>query len=145
MITVVVLLVIATIAYSAYQDYTAVRSELGGGGSGITAAGAFSQTTGSESISFSVTVPNRGMYAIDVSVSCTSASPDVICQTASLEVLPGQTQKLNFTMTVNNVVQFVNSGGSPINGTVTLGLKPFASISVRANFTSLVQLPQGVP
>lgn len=142
-IALVVLVVVATVAYSVYEDYSGVRSELSSGGHIATATAAYNQTTGSETITFNVPVPNRGLYSLNVTVSCASASSDVVCESAQADVPPGQEQVLYFTFTVNNVAQFLSSSGHAINGKVIMTLEPFASLSVASNFTSLVQLPPG--
>ena len=142
-IALVVIVVVATIAYSGYEDFQGVRSELASG-SHIAVGGAFyDQSTGAETVELNITVPNRGLYSLNVTVTCSSANPGVSCQRAQAVVPAGEQQVLHFSLAVSNVAQFLASGDHNINGTVVIGLIPFASISVGVNFTSFVQLPKG--
>jgi hypothetical protein len=142
-ITLIVLIVVATVAYSAYEDYSGIRSGVASGNSLIAGSAVYNETSGAEIISFNVTVPNRGLYSVNVTIDCSSSNSAVACQRASASIPPGQSQMLRFVMTVSDVQQFLASSDHQINGTVDLGLEPFASLSVGVNFTSFVQLPEG--
>jgi hypothetical protein len=142
-ITLIVLVVVATVGYSAYEDYSGIRSGAASGSSLIAGSAVYDEATGGEIISFNVTVPNRGLYSVNVTIDCSSSNSAVACQRASALVPPGQSQLLRFVMTVSDVKQFLSSPDRQINGTVDLGLEPFASLSVGVNFTSFVQLPEG--
>jgi hypothetical protein len=144
-IALVVLIVVATVAYSVYEDYSAVRSEISSGGHIATASAVYNQSADSEVISFNIEVPNGGLYSLNVTVACSSASSDVVCHSAQVDVPPGQEQTMYFSLTVNNLAQYLSSSDRTINGTVVMTLEPFASLSVASNFTSLVQVPQGGP
>ena len=143
-IALVVIIVVATVAYSAYEDVDAFRSGAASGSKLITGSAAYDQSTGAETVSFNVTIPNQGMYPLDVTISCSSSNPAVHCQPATADVQPGQQQVLHFDMTVANVQQFLASSDHQVNGTVDMTLVPFASLSVGVNFTSFIQLP-GAP
>ncbi|MDG7011257.1 MAG: hypothetical protein JRN57_03960 [Nitrososphaerota archaeon] len=138
-----VVVVAATVAYSAYEDYSGFRSGLSAGNKMVVGNAVYDQATGAETISFNVTVPNRGLYPLNVSISCSSASPSVQCRNATSDILPGQQGVLHFSMTVADVQQFLGSADRQINGTVAMTLAPFASLSVGVNFTSFVRLPGG--
>lgn len=142
-IVLVVIIVVATVAYSAYEDFNGVRQGTAGGGKLIVGRAIYDQATGAETVTFNVTVPNRGLYQLNVTISCSSANPDVSCKTGTAEVPPGQQQVLRFSLSVSNVQQFLASGDRQINGTVDMALEPFATMSVGVNFTSFVQLPGG--
>lgn len=143
-ITIIVIIVVASVAYSAYEDYSGFRAGTASGGNLISGSASYNQGTGAETISFNVTVPNRGLYPLNVTISCASLNPDVHCPAASADVSPGGEQVLHFQMTVDNVQQFLASSDHQVNGTVDMTLVPFASLSVGVNFTSFVQLPGGV-
>lgn len=138
-VALVVILVVGTVAFSAYEDFTAVRTELSGGG-GAKGSAVYDQATDSETISINITVPNRGLYTLDVTVSCDTTG-GVSCETAQVSVPPSQSETLHFQMKVANVTQFTSN--SRVNGTVLISLDPFASITVGTNFAGFVQKPGG--
>jgi hypothetical protein len=142
-VALVALLVVGSVAYSAYEDYSALRSGLASGNRPIAGTALYDQATGAETVSINVTVSNRGLYPLNVTISCSSSSPDVQCQTGGGVVPPGQQQVVRFEMTVSDVQQFLASGNHQVNGTVDLALEPFAELSVGVNFTGLIQVPGG--
>ena len=97
-IALIVIVIIGTVAYSAYEDYTVVRSELAGGSNQATAV--VSPQGASETVSLNITLSNRGFYTLNVTVTCTYPSSNVVCQPASVSVPPGQDGVLRFRMTV---------------------------------------------
>lgn len=134
-VTLIVLIVIGTVIYSAYEDYTAVRPYLSGSQGPVGTA----QVVGdSEVITLNITLPNRGFYTLNVSVSCSSPNSNIVCQNASLAVPAGQQGVLRFKMTVVNLQQYTSSGSQRINGTVAISLEPFVSLSVGVNFGGLI-------
>ncbi len=135
-IAIVVLIVIGTIAYSAYEDYNAIRSELAGGAHPAVAK-AVTQGS-SEIVSINVTFANRGLYPLNVSLSCTYPTSDVVCQTSSVAVPAGQTGTLHFKMTVVDAAQFLNSSNHTINGTVAIEMQPFVKLTVETDFGGFV-------
>lgn len=138
-ITLIVVIVIGTVAYSAYEDYAGVRSEMAGSG----ASGRAVLQGTSEIISINITVPNKGLYTLNVTVTCGQLNPNISCQPSQVSVPAGQQGVLHFEMTVANVQQFVASSNHRINGTVTIALEPFAGLSIGVNLGSYVQNPGG--
>ena len=135
-ITLIVIIVLGTVAYSAYEDYTAVRSELAGGSN--QAVGRAVITGTSEAISINITVPNRGLYTLNVTMSCEYPTSNVVCAPAHVSVPPGGQGVLRFAMNVANVTQFENSIDRRINGTVAIAMPPFASVSIQTDFGGFV-------
>jgi hypothetical protein len=136
-ITIIVILVIGSVVYSAYQDYTAFRSELGGGSQQVSGKAVLQGS--SEIISINFTVPNMGLYALNVTVTCDQHSANVVCPPTQVTVPGGQQSMLRFRMTVLNVSQFVASGNHRINGTVAIALVPFAAFSIGVDLGGFVK------
>lgn len=134
-ITLIVLLALGAVAYSAYEDYSAVRTELGPGSGG--SSGRVTMQGSSEVVSINVTIPNRGLLPLNVTVSCDTGDPNIECQTARVDIPPGQDGVLSFKMTVVNLAQFTSSNRH-INGTVAMSLEPFASLKVGVNLGGFV-------
>lgn len=132
----IVILVIGGVVYSAYEDYTAVKPYLG---SPQHPAGSAVINGSTAIITFNVTVPNRGIFSLNVTVACVSPPLGVTCQRASVNVPPGQEEVLRFEMTVDNAQQFVSLPDHSINGTVAMGLVPFATLTVDVDFGGLLQ------
>ncbi len=135
-IALVVLLVVGTLAYSAYEDVTAVRSELAGGSQQAVAKAVMQGQ--SEIVTLNITVPNKGLYALNITVTCDYPTSNVVCQPANVVVPGGQEGVLHFKLTVANLAQFASSSNHRINGTVTAEMQPFAKISVVSDFGSFV-------
>jgi hypothetical protein len=135
-VALVVILVIGTIAYSAYEDYNGVRSEFAGGSQQAT--GKIVVQGPSEIISINITVPNRGLYALNVTVGCEGQTSNVVCQTAQVVVPAGGDGVLHFKMTVVDLSAFKSSSNHRINGTVTITLEPFATLSIGEDFSGFV-------
>lgn len=135
-VALLVLLVVGSVGYSAYEDYTAVRSELAGGSQ--QAVGAAVRQGSSEVVSINITVPNRGLYTLNVTLTCDYPTSNVVCQTASVSVPPGQEGVLRFRMTVVDVVTFANSPDQSINGTVAVEMQPFVKLIIGTNFGGFV-------
>jgi uncharacterized repeat protein (TIGR01451 family) len=135
-IALVVLFVVAAVAYSAYEDYSAVRpyiSDPQHPPGTLTLQG----TTGT--ITFNVTIPNRGVFDLNVTVTCDAPPPGVTCQRGSVSVPPGQVRELVFTMTIADVQQFAAQPDHTINGTVSMGLVPFAALTATVNFGGIIR------
>jgi len=136
-IALVVLLVIGTVAYSAYEDYTAVRSEFAGGSQ--QAVGEAVLNGPAETVSINITVPNNGLYPLNVTLSCDYPTSNVVCQGTSVDVAPGGQGVLRFRMTVSDLSEFEGSGNQVINGTVAISMAPFVSLTVGTNFGGFVK------
>jgi hypothetical protein len=135
-ITLIVLLVLGTVAYSAYEDYNAVKTELTG--ASPKATGRAVMQGSSEIVSINITVPNRGLYTLNVSVSCAQQS-NVVCSPAQVSVPAGQEGMLRFQMTVVDLAQFVSSNNHRIDGTVAIKMVPLASLALGVDLGSFVQ------
>ena len=136
-IAVAVVLVVGSVAYSAYEDYSAVRSELTGGPN--QAVGKAVQNGNTASVLFDVPIANGGLYTLDVTVSCDGGNPNVVCASGHVSVPPGQRLDLRFNMTVLNIQQYA-AGDRRINGTVAISLEPFASLSLGVVLGGLISL-----
>ncbi|MDE1852638.1 MAG: hypothetical protein KGI38_02690 [Thaumarchaeota archaeon] len=141
-IALVVILVVGTVAYSAYEDYSAVRPEFQSGSNQVKASAAPYGSNG-ETVSINVTVPNSGIYTLNVTLTCNDTDPNVVCTAGHVSVPAGQQQVLMFKLTIVNVQQYLASSNRRINGTVSMGLGPFVSLSIGTDLSSL--LPAGGP
>ncbi len=135
-IALLVLIVVGTIAYSAYEDYDAIRSELAGGSHPAVAHPVFQG--GAETVTVDVTVANRGVYTLNVTMGCSYPTSNVVCQTGNLAVPPGQTGTLQFTIIVTNLSQYEASSSHAINGTVRVQMQPFVTLSIDTDFSGFV-------
>lgn len=128
----------ATVFYSAYVDYRGISNNVD---SPQYHSVSRSFSGKNETVSVSLTIPNDGIYPITVSVSC--PEPDAVggitCEKSTVTVPAGGERELLFQMTVGNVDAFENAMSQNINGTVTIQLAPFASISVEYNLGALVE------
>ena len=132
-------MVLGSVVYSAYEDYSAVRPYLSGAQGPI---GSAVVQGNSEVVSLNITLPNRGVYALNVTVSCVSPGSNVVCHPASVSVPPGGQGVLRFSLSVVDLQAFA-SGNHTLNGTVSISLEPFVSLSVGANFGGLVNTGGG--
>jgi hypothetical protein len=136
-IVIIVLLAVGTVAYSAYEDYTAVRAELAGGSQQAVGAAVLRGST--EMISININVPNRGVYPLNVTLTCDYPTSNVVCQRASVNVAPGGEDVLRFRMTVADVSQYESSSDHLINGTVAISMAPFVGLTVATDFGGFVK------
>jgi len=136
-IALIVLFVVGTVAYSAYEDYSAVKAELAGGSQQAVGAAVLRGTT--ETVSINITVPNKGLYPLNVTLTCDYPTTNVVCQRTSVDVTPGGQGVLRFRMTVTDVSQFESSGNQVINGTVAISMTPFVGLTVGTNFGGFVK------
>lgn len=131
----IVIVVIGTIAYSAYEVYTGVAGELSGGSHPIT-AGAVVQGS-SAIVTLNITAPNRGVYPLNMTLTCDSPPSDVVCAPAGVVIPPGHEGLLSFKMTIVNVQAFEAASDHTVNGTVTISMEPFVSLSVGMDLGSI--------
>lgn len=136
-IVLLLILVVGTVAYSAYEDYTAVRAELAGGSQQAVGEAVLRGLT--ETVSINITVPNGGLYSLNVTLTCDYPTSNVVCQRTSVNVTPGGEGVLRFKMTVDNVTQFESSGDQVINGTVAISMAPFVGLTVGTDFGGFVK------
>ena len=136
-ITLILLIAVGTVAYSAYEDYSAVRAELAGGSQ--QAIGAAVLRGSEETVSINITVPNKGLYSLNVTLACDYPTSNVVCQRTSVNVAPGEEGVLRFRMTVSDVSQFETSDNHVINGTVSISMAPFVALDVGTDFGGFVK------
>jgi len=136
-IALIVLLVIGTVVYSAYVDYSAVKAELAGGSQQAVGAAVLRGMT--ETVSINITVPNKGLYPLNVTLTCDYPTTNVVCQRTSVDVSPGGQGVLRFRMTVLDVSQFESSSNQVVNGTVAISMEPFVGLVVGTNFGGFVK------
>jgi hypothetical protein len=137
-ISVTILLVIGTVVYSAYENYMGLRTEIAGGPNKPTGSGVLQGT--SEVISINFTVPNDGLYPLNVTVTCDPLNPNVVCSPSHVMVQAGQQGVLRFRMTVLNVQQFVTQPNHRINGTVAIRMPPFVGLSLGVDLGGFVRV-----
>lgn len=135
-IAVVVIIVVGTVAYSAYEDYSAVKPELTGGSSNP--IGTMTQSGNTAVVSINLTVPNRGVFTLNVTLTCDSNTV-VTCTEGHVSVPPGGEGVLRFKMTITDLKTYVASN-TQINGTVSMGLEPFVNLSVVTDLSGLVKV-----
>jgi hypothetical protein len=137
-ITLVSLVTFSTVGYTAYADVSDVLNTVGGGAptSAITAKTIVQGSAAT--VYLNVTLANKGLYPIILSLTCLSPEESgITCTSPSIKVLPGQSQTLHFVMTVENYIQSA-AGGLHVDGRVEVALEPFASIAVAVDLGSLI-------
>jgi len=136
-ITMVALVTFSTVGYTAYADVSNVISTVGGG-SPTPAISAKTVVQGLEAtVYLNVTLANKGLYPITLSLACLPPSGSgITCTSPSIRVLPDQSQTLQFMMTVENYSQSA-AGGLHVDGQVGVTLEPFASIAVAVDLGTL--------
>ena len=136
-IILVSLVTLSTVGYSAYADVSNVVNTIGGSQTSTITAKTVIQGSAA-TVYLNVTLANKGLYPIVLSLACLPPSGSgITCTSPSIMVLPGQSQTLHFVMTVENYPQFV-AGGKHIDGQVVVTLEPFASITVAVDLGTLV-------
>lgn len=135
---IIVILLVGTVTFSAYQDFSTIRSELSSGPNQVKGSVV---TNGNMAVaSLNITVPNSGLYTLDVTLTCDNSNPNVVCNAAHVSVPAGQQGVLRFKMTILNIQQYQSSSNHRVNGTVSAALRPFASITVVTDLSGLVNL-----
>ena len=137
-ITLIVIIVVGTVVYSAYEDYTAVRPEFSPGSNQIQAVES-PYGSGGAKITLSANVPNGGLYVLNVTMTCDGSNPNVSCTEGHVSVAPGQQEVLRFELTIANVQQYA-AGNHRINGTVSMSLQPFVTLSIGTDLSGLVNI-----
>jgi hypothetical protein len=136
-IILVVLVSFATVGYTVYADVSNVVNTVGGSApTSLVAAKTVIQ--GSAAVFYlNVTLANKGLYPVALSMSCLPpVESGITCNSPSITVPSGQSQTLQFTMTVQNYSQ-IAAGGLHVDGQVVVALEPFASIAVAVNIGNL--------
>ena len=135
-ISLVSIVAFSTLAYSVYADYEGVVNVFGGhGGSPVASETVVNGSDVTQMLNF--TVPNKGLYPITVSLSCSGAvTAKVTCDNATATVPPGGSGVLAFAITLHNAT----SGGASlpsVPGTLALSISPFATLRLSFDFASL--------
>jgi hypothetical protein len=137
-ITLVSLVTFTTVGYSVYVDASNAARVLGGNShtSAITAKIVIRESVAT--VYLNVTLANDGLYPIVLSLACLPQNMSGIsCSSPTITVLPGQTQTLHFTMTVENYTQSAPKD-LRIHGRVKVVLEPFASIALTVDLGTLL-------
>jgi len=132
-------LVLGTVAYSAYEDYRGVTTlfDAGSGRKLITVERTIQGQM--VTVTLNATVPNQGLFTIEVDVSCTGqVNPNIVCTPASVTVPPGQRGTLTFQFVVKDVTKIPTGVPFHLNGTTSVAMVPVASITVGADFGAFV-------
>lgn len=135
-VTLISLVVIGSVLYSAYTDYRAVQDEFGGAAGHRPTVNITTEGT-ARMVTLSFTVSNRGLYTLTVSLSCDNPPPDIVCSPASVNVPSGQEKVMQFQFTVSDYSKYAVPGSLHINGTVGVQMAPFVDLSVGTDFASL--------
>jgi hypothetical protein len=139
-ITVLSIVIFATIAYSAYEDSVGILGIFGAGSQtpAITARAVYQGSTAV--VSVNITLHNNGLYPLDISISCvqTPGGLNATCNQPGTTIAMSQTETLHFTMMVTGVSPQTGAGGRPIDADVNVTLDPFVSLEVTANLGGLV-------
>ena len=136
-ISLVSIVAFSTLAYSVYADYEGVVGVFGGG-QGASPVASNTVVSGSDVTQMlNFTVPNKGLYPITVSLSCSgAASAKVTCTNATATVPPGSSGVLAFAITLHNATSGAASLPS-VPGTLALSISPFATLRLSFDFASL--------
>jgi hypothetical protein len=142
-ITLVVVVVAATLVYSAYAD---VSGFMGAASNPNSRVLAIYETQNASGIVLTVnaTLSNRGFYPMNIIVACATQSDNVgiRCGNATVNLQPGQTGTLSFAIVVTNMTiasQIANGETVRIPGMVEAGLGSFASITDYVDFGSMIR------
>lgn len=144
-ITLVTLVTFSTIAYSAVVDYQNVVSELRSGSAGGVVSGSEKLQGTTLILLLNVTAQNKGMYPVSVALACSPVQQSgATCTPANATIRPGGESTVRFQMRVPDGGQYVTGSSKlHINGTLTVGLEPFATLSFVEDFGSLFSLGGG--
>ena len=134
-ITLVSIVTFSTFAYSSIADFQGFYSSLQSGSSSALTGSAFAQGT-MLLLDLNATVTNEGLFPLSITFSCLPMQTEgATCTTASATIPPGQTSTLVFRMAVPNETEYTSGAKQlHINGSVTLALEPFASVSITKDF-----------
>jgi hypothetical protein len=137
-ITLVSIVTFSTVGYTVYADVSDILNTVGGG-TPTSAIAARTVVQGSAAVIYlNVTLANKGLYPIALSLTCLSPEESgITCTSPSITVLPGQSRTLHFIMAVENYIQSA-TGGLHVDGQVEVTLEPFASIAVAVDLGSLI-------
>jgi hypothetical protein len=137
-ITLVSVVTLFTVGYTAYVDASNVLNTVSGG-SQTSAIAAKTVVQGLTAIVYmNVTLANSGLYPVVLSLVCLpSSGSGIICTSPSITVLPGQSQTLHFMMTVENYSQTL-ARGLHVDGQVKVAMEPFVSINLAVDLGTLI-------
>jgi len=137
-LAVIIVLAFGTVFYSAYVDYRGISDDVSNPAYHSVVR---TMDGDSESVAVNLTVPNHGLYTLQVSVSCPEPNVEagVSCEQSSVTVPAGQTRTLEFRITVADLSKFENSLSQQINGSVSIEIMPFASVSLSYDLGGLVE------
>lgn len=138
-VAVIVVFSFASVFYSAYADYRGISNSVSSPEYHHIAR---TMNGSAETITVSLTIPNNGLYSITVSAACPEpdAEGNITCRSSPVTVPAGQQRVLTFVMTVKDLALFENSLSQQVNGTVSIQLAPFASMTVTYGLGNLVKV-----
>ena len=136
-ITLVSIVSVSTIAYSAIADYDGVVGVFSHpAGSGPIEVRVVRQGEGATAY-VNVTVPNRGLYPLRLTFLCLPPpGQGVTCTSADILISPRESGTFGFSVSVANVSMLQSGSNLRVGGNLSMGLEPFASITVRVDLTS---------
>ena len=143
-ITLVSIVTFSTFAFSAFADFQGfVGSIQSGSGSAVSGTAVLQGST--LLLDLNATVQNQGLYPLSITLSCSSVQTEgATCTTAHATILPGQSSTLYFRMAVPNGTEYVSGAKQlHINGSATLALEPFASVTISKDFGTLFKPEAG--
>lgn len=133
LITLIAVLALVTITYSAYQDTAANFAGASQGKGQTFHVGSPVVSGDTATTEVNMTIRNGGLYPLGITAACNLGNQtNVTCSNLGGSVSPGQTKTFHYYITTHNLMQ---SGGSirlpQLN--VTLTLTPFASLGFTVN------------
>jgi hypothetical protein len=137
-ITLVSIVTFSTLGYTIFADVQGfVGSLQSGSGPAISGSAVLQGST--LLLDLNATVQNQGLYPLSITLSCSSAQQEgATCTTAQATIPPGQTSTLVFRMAIPNGTEYTSGAKQlHINGSATLALEPFASVTITKDFGTL--------
>lgn len=149
-ITLIAIVTVSTVGYSAYQEFSALGPALGQG-AGLTGTPVNSTLV----ITMNATIPNRGLYPIVIKPSYTATAYGAKLSSASFPTVtlpPGSDQKVSTSgsidfLSVNDTTllsrMLLNGTQVTLTGNFSLSVQPFAGIWLAGNSSVQFAPPLG--
>ena len=136
-ITLVSIVAVSTIAYSAFEDFDGVvRVFSHPPGSGTIQVRVVQQGAGATAY-VNVSVANGGLYPLHLSFLCLPPpGQGVSCTSSDVNIVPRSSGTFGFVVTVANVSMLQPGSGLRVGGSMGMALEPFASMTISVDFSS---------
>ena len=137
-ITLVTLVAVGSVAYSASQDYQGIAGSFGSRQGPALHVGIIQVGLGAVAW-VNASILNKGLYPIQVSFSCDQPQPqNVTCTAREVIIAPGSNDDFDVKIVVPDLAAFTAGVTPHIPGNLTLRLDPFASMSLRVDLGSIL-------